>query len=103
MIMYSQKDKKDIKSDILDEINKILKNNHIPENLDDLTVLNLSDTISYLGNIKILDENKLDNIEKELKVLFDRYGSSSLRSEEIVSCCRPSYMNISFKVNIELS
>lgn len=93
--------KKKLKIEILEKINNILENNQIADNLDTLTVLNLNDKISYLGNIKIFDDNKLEKIEKEMKNSFKKYESFSLNSREVISCCRPPYNNISFKIDID--
>lgn len=97
----NKKMKNKIKNEIITKINDILIENKIPE-IDNLTVINLNKEVAYLGNIPIFDYNLLESIEKQLSKLFNNYGSYSIRNEEVVSCCKPPYKNISFKVNVNL-
>ncbi|MDR2967163.1 MAG: hypothetical protein LBU74_04380 [Methanobacteriaceae archaeon] len=76
------------KHGILCEINKIL------------TVVSLNGGKTYLGSIKILDENKLPKFEKKLKELLKKYENSVVGREEIVPCCSPPYTSISYKICI---
>ena len=91
-----------IKNEIIIKINDVLENNQI-QKIDNLTTVNSSDKISYLGNIKVFDENKLEKIISDMNEIFNKYGSFSIRTEDIISCCKPPYKNISFKVNINLT
>lgn len=93
--------KNKIKNEIIIKINEILVENNIPK-IDNLTVINLNNQASYLGNIEIFDYDLIETIENQLQQLFENYGSCSIRNEEVVSCCKPDYKNISFKVNIDL-
>lgn len=88
-------------NEIIAKINEISKKHDILHEINEkLTVLNLNNEISYIGSIKIFDENKLPKFEKNLKELLNKYGNNSVRSEEVISCCKPPYTNISFKINI---
>lgn len=95
----SDEKKNEIKDEIINKINNILIENDIPE-IHNLTVINLNNQTSFLGNIAVLDYNKLDKVENQLNKLFKEYSSYSVRTEEVISCCKPAYKNISFKINI---
>jgi hypothetical protein len=95
----SESERNSVKTKLLENINTILDKNNVQE-LDTLTTISSSNAASYLGNIRVFDENILDKLESEINTLFDQYGKSSLRIEEIVSCCEPTYKNISFKVDV---
>lgn len=95
------KQKNKIKKEITAKINDILIENKIPE-INNLTVINLNNHVAYLGNIAIFDYNILELIEKQLSEIFNNYNSYSIRNEEVVSCCKPTYKNISFKVNVDI-
>jgi len=88
-----------IKTELINRINKILNENQIQE-IDKLTTISLNKETAYLRTIAIFDYSKFGKIENELNNIFKDYGSFSLKTKEIVSCCKPSYKNISFKVNV---
>lgn len=96
----SENEKNGVKAKLLGNINIILDKNNVQE-IDTLTTIASSNTISYLGNIKVFDENILNKLESEINKLFDQYERSSLRIEEVLSCCKASYKNISFKVDVK--
>lgn len=87
------------KNNLLKNINIILDKNNV-QKIDALTTISSANTSSYLGNIKIFDENILDKLESEINKLFDEYEKSLLRTEEVIFCCKASYKNISFKVDV---
>ena len=88
------------KNEIIEEINRISKKHgNLDEIKDILIVVSLNNDKSYIGNIKISDENKLEEMKKDLKELLNRYGNTSLKSEEFIPCCSPPYINIRFKIN----
>ncbi|WP_297899523.1 hypothetical protein [Methanobrevibacter sp.] len=95
----STNEKTKIKFDILNKINEILEQNQI-QKIDKLTTVNSSINTSYLGNIQVFDENKVESISSKLDEIFNEYGTCSLRTEEVTSCCKPPYKNLSFKINI---
>jgi len=93
--------KNKIKNEITTKINDILIENKIPE-INNSTVINLNNQIAYLGNIVIFDYDILETIENQLSKILNNYGSYSIKNEEVVSCCKPAYKNISFKVNVDI-
>jgi hypothetical protein len=95
----SDNEKTNLKVELIARINEILDKNALQE-IDNLTMINSSKITSYLGSIKIFDENKLEIIKSDIGSLFNEYGNYSLRTEEVISCCKPPYKNISFKVDI---
>ncbi|RBQ22516.1 hypothetical protein ALNOE001_18900 [Candidatus Methanobinarius endosymbioticus] len=95
-----EKEKPHIKTELLKKINSILDKNKV-EKIDTLTIINSAKTSSYLGNIKVFDENIIHNLESQINELFEQYGKFSIRTEEVTSCCKPPCKNISFKVDID--
>lgn len=93
--------KNEIKKEITTKINDILIENKIPE-INNLTVINLNNQVAYLGNITIFDYDVLETIENQLSEILNNYGAYSIKNEEVVSCCKPPYKNISFKVTVDI-
>jgi len=100
--MYKENVNNDLEAKkIIETINQLLKHDEILHETDEkLTILSLNDKTSYLGSIKVYDENKLPKFEKNLKEKLNRYKNKSLRSQNVVSCCQAPHTNISFKIDI---
>jgi len=93
--------KNNVKNEILTKINDILIENNVPE-IDHLTFLNLNNQVAYLGNIAIFDYDILETVENQLSEILNNYGTYSIISRNVISCCKPVYKNISFKVNVTI-
>jgi len=89
-----------IKIEITTKINEVLTEFDIPE-INNIAVINLKNQKSYLGSISLFDFNKIETIENKLIEIFKDYDSYSIKNKEIVSCCKPTYNNINFKVNLD--
>ena len=86
-------------SEIIEKINELSKKHENPHKIKNiLTIVSLNNEKSYVGSIKVSDEDKLPKFEKNMKKLLDRYGKTSLKSEEVIPCCSPPYINIRFKI-----
>ncbi|KZX12837.1 hypothetical protein [Methanobrevibacter curvatus] len=88
-----------IKEEILEKINDSLK--EYPASIDGITMISFSEKKSYIGNIKFLDMEKVEEAKKILSKVFKCYGHYSIHSQEVVSCCAPKYMTIGFKIDVE--
>ncbi|MCL2116589.1 MAG: hypothetical protein FWH29_10270 [Methanobrevibacter sp.] len=100
--MYNENVNNDLEAKkIIEAINELLKHDEILHETDEkLTILSLNDKTSYLGSIKVYDENKLPKFEKNLKEKLNRYENKSLRSQNVVSCCQAPLHR--FKKNTEI-
>ncbi|MDR2623145.1 MAG: hypothetical protein LBC39_01040 [Methanobrevibacter sp.] len=98
--MFKKRDIKEeiLKIEILNRIKTIL-NNYTYE-FKEITTISLSNQESFIGNIKLFDLNKLDEVLSKLSSLLDEYGKNSHNVEEVESCCSPKYHLISFKLNV---
>ncbi|MDR2830727.1 MAG: hypothetical protein LBB45_06820 [Methanobrevibacter sp.] len=98
--MFKKRDIKEgiLKIELLNRIKYILSDYNYEFN--ELTTISLSNKDLFLGNIKLFDLNKLDQLTSKLSSLLDEYGKNSYNTEKVESCCSQSYHSISFKVNI---
>ncbi|MEA4957307.1 hypothetical protein SDC9_08388 [bioreactor metagenome] len=74
------------------EIIRILENNHIKPIL--------SGDPRFLATIRIYDEEKLENVLADLKILFNNFKSYSLSYHSIKPCCAPSFKEIRYKITL---
>ncbi|MDR2545331.1 MAG: hypothetical protein LBD03_07335 [Methanobrevibacter sp.] len=87
-----------LKVEILNRIKLILNNyNH---EFKEITTIYLSNQESFIGNIKLFDLNKLDEVLSKLSSLLEEYGKNSHNTDKVESCCSQTYYLISFKVNV---
>ncbi|MDR0900779.1 MAG: hypothetical protein LBM26_03875 [Methanobrevibacter sp.] len=89
-----------IKEELLEEIKNKLKD--YTNEINDITAINSPNTKSYLGNIKLFDVENIDTVNDILNDMFNVYGEYSLNSRKINSCCSPTYILISFKLNMAI-
>ncbi|MDR0913143.1 MAG: hypothetical protein LBM96_11180 [Methanobrevibacter sp.] len=88
-----------IKENILKDINNTLKD--YPHSIDGITAISFSKNKSYIGNVKFLEMNKVDEACKLLEPVLNIYGKVALRTQEVVSCCAPTYMMIGIKIDVK--
>lgn len=90
-----------IKNELLHGSNDILKKYNEPYEVDDIAILNTSQNINFLGNLRIYNEDIVKKVEKEINTSFKEYGELKVRSRRVVPCCAPEYYHISFNITVE--
>lgn len=93
-------DKDAIKSELIKKSNEILLNYGEPYIVEDIAILNTKDKIGFLGNLRVLNEDSVKKIKKEIEDSFKDYGTIKVRDRKVVPCCAPSYVHVSFNIEV---
>ena len=93
--------KEQIKKDLMDESNSILKEWNEPFVVDTISVMNAQGKTTFLGSLRIFDERNASDIMKEVKSKLAKYGKLTVRDEKVVPCCSARYTHISFNIVVD--
>ena len=96
-------DKEQIKKDLMDESNDILKEWNEPFVVDTISVMNAQGKTTFLGSLRVFDERNASVIMKEVKTKLAKYGKLTVRDEKVVPCCSARYTHISFNIVVDNS
>ena len=94
-------DKEQIKKDLMDESNNILKEWNEPYVVDTISVMNAQGKTTFLGSLRVFDEKNASDIMKEVKSNLAKYGKLTVRDEKVVPCCSARYTHISFNIVVD--
>ncbi|WP_295613299.1 hypothetical protein [uncultured Methanobrevibacter sp.] len=94
-------DKEQIKKDLMDESNNILKEWNEPYVVDTISVMNARGKTTFLGSLRVFDERNASDIMKEVKSNLAKYGKLTVRDEKVVPCCSARYTHISFNIVVD--
>ncbi|MCR5026608.1 MAG: hypothetical protein K6A34_04110 [Methanobrevibacter sp.] len=94
-------DKEQIKSELVDESNKILETYNEPYRVDGISVMNVKGKVTFLGSLRVFDERLVNNVKKDVESKLKKYGKLTLRDERVVPCCSPKYTHISFNIVVD--
>ncbi|MBR6024189.1 MAG: hypothetical protein IK044_04395 [Methanobrevibacter sp.] len=94
-------DKEQMKKDLMDESNTILKEWNEPFVVDTISVMNAQGKTTFLGSLRIFDERNVPAIMREVKSKFAKYGKLTVRDEKVVPCCSARYTHISFNIVVD--
>ena len=94
-------DKEQIKKDLMDESNNILKEWNEPYVVDTISVMNAQGKTTFLGSLRVFDERNASYIMKEVKSNLAKYGKLTVRDEKVVPCCSARYTHISFNIVVD--
>ncbi|MEE0024342.1 hypothetical protein [Methanobrevibacter sp.] len=94
-------DKEQIKKDLMDESNNILKEWNEPYVVDTISVMNAQGKTTFLGSLRVFDERNASDIMKEVKSNLAKYGKLTVRDEKVVPCCSARYTHISFNIVVD--
>lgn len=94
-------DKEQIKKDLMDESNNILKEWDEPYVVDTISVMNAQGKTTFLGSLRVFDERNASDIMKEVKSNLAKYGKLTVRDEKVVPCCSARYTHISFNIVVD--
>lgn len=93
-------DKDSIKEDLMEKSNNILKKYNEPYTIDGIAIMNSRDNINFLGNLRVMVDDSVKNIEKDLQEAFKEYDNLTIRDRKVIPCCEPPYVHISFNIKI---
>ncbi len=93
-------DKDQIKKELIDKSNDILKKYSEPDIVEDLSIMNMAAKTVFLGSLKVYNTEIVPNVIKDLNKDLKGYGQLTVRDQRVAPCCAPSYIHISFNVTI---
>ena len=96
-------DKEQIKKDLIEDSNSILKEWNEPYEVDGISVMNMQGKVTFLGSLRVFDERNAPAIMREVESKLAKYGKLSVRDERVVPCCSPKYTHISFNITVDNS
>ena len=94
-------DKEQIKKDLMNESNIILKEWNEPYVVDTISIMNAQGKTTFLGSLRVFDERNTSDIMKEVESKFAKYGKLTVRDEKVVPCCSARYTHISFNIVVD--
>ena len=94
-------DKEQIKKDLMDESNNILKEWNEPYVVDTISVMNAQGKTTFLGSLRVFDERNASDIMKEVKSNLAKYGKLTVKNKKVVPCCSARYTHISFNIVVD--
>ena len=94
-------DKETIKKELVDKSNDILARYSEPEDVEDISIMNMSSKIVFLGSLRVYDETNVPKIKRDLTNDLNKYGDLSIRDQKVTPCCAPSYFHISYNISVE--
>lgn len=96
-------DKEQIKKDLIEDSNSILKEWNEPYEVDGISVMNMQGKTTFLGSLRVFDERNAPAIMREVESKLAKYGKLTVRDERIVPCCSARYTHISFNIVVDNS
>lgn len=96
-------DKEQIKKDLIEDSNSILRDWNEPYEVDGISVMNMQEKTTFLGSLRIFDERNAPAIMREVESKLAKYGKLTVRDERIVPCCSARYTHISFNIVVDNS
>ncbi|ALT69212.1 hypothetical protein [Methanobrevibacter millerae] len=96
-------DKEQIKKDLIEDSNSILKDWNEPYEVDGISVMNMQGKTTFLGSLRVFDERNAPAIMREVESKLAKYGKLTVRDERIVPCCSARYTHISFNIVVDNS
>jgi hypothetical protein len=67
-------DKDKINKEVVEIANNVLEKYNQPYRVDKLAILNSSDSVTFLGNLRVHDENQVKKVLKDLEYDLKNYG-----------------------------
>lgn len=93
-------DKEQIKKELVEISNKILKKYDEMDVVETISVMNMAAKTIFLGSIKVYNYEVIPNVMRDLEKELKGYGELVVRDQKVTPCCSPSYTHISFNITI---
>lgn len=90
-----------VKNELIEKLNNILKSYGEPYNVDSISIMNTSESVIFLGNLRVFNKMKVRRIMEDIERSLDSYGKLSLRKRSVVPCCTLPYTQVSFNIAID--
>lgn len=100
--MEMNKERRDeLKEELKNKLNEILEDNNLPYRVDGISVMNTSAKMSFLGNVRVHDPNKVKKVYNEVEKLLNSYGKTTINQKEVIPCCELPFTYINFHIDFE--
>ncbi len=91
----------ELKDELKDKLNEILERNELPYRVDGISVMNTSAKMSFLGNVRVHDPDKVKKVYKEVETLVNSYGKTTINKRDVIPCCEAPFTYINFHIDFE--
>ncbi|OWT32753.1 hypothetical protein BGI41_06005 [Methanobrevibacter sp. 87.7] len=99
--MLSKEDKDKINDEVVLKINTLLEEYDLPSKMDKLTVLNLANATTFMGNFRIHKAEVVNEVNEKAENILSKYGELSYKCQRVVPCCDLPYHAVSFNFKIQ--
>ena len=82
-MMITDEEKAKIKKDIVTKVNSVLEKNNESFRMDNVNVLNKSETVKFMGNYRVYDRKNYNSVSKEINTFLKEYGDVDIKSKKI--------------------
>ena len=83
MILWSAAKKKIKSKKKFEKINSVLEKNGESFRLDQVNVLNRSESVKFMGNYRVYDRRNYDSVSREINSFLKKYGQVEIKSKKI--------------------
>lgn len=81
--MIGDTEKQKIKEEIVEKVNSVLEKNNESFRLDQVNVLNKSDSVKFMGNYRVYDRKNYSAVSAEINTFLKQYGNVEIKSKKI--------------------
>ena len=81
--MITDEEKAKIKEDIVTKVNSVLEKNNESFRMDNVNVLNKSESVKFMGNYRVYDRKNYNSVSKEINTFLKEYGDVDIKSKKI--------------------
>ena len=99
--MLSKDEKNKINDEVVSKINTLLAEYDLPFVMYKLTVLNLANATTFMGNFRIHKPDVVNEINNKAEDILSQYGELSYKCQRVVPCCDLPYHAVSFNFKIQ--
>lgn len=88
----------EMKVEIPREINGILERYELPYRMDQVAIMNSSNKISFIGNVRVHEPSKVKPVQEEVESYLKKFGEVAINTRKVVPCCELPYTYINFHI-----